>query len=478
MTLQQLLDGIVSDVGPNKDCSIKAITCDSRQVEEGSVFFCVNGTRTDGHDYAAAARSNGAVAIITQRDMGLAEQVIVPDTGEAWGVAAANYFDNPAKKLRLLGVTGTNGKTSVTYIIKQILEQAGKKVGLIGTIHNEIADMVIPAKHTTPDPYQLHALFDRMVKAGCEYVVMEVSSHALEQKRVAGCHFVAAAFTNLTQDHLDYHGTMENYYLAKKKLFDHCDTAVINYDDEAGRRLMGEIACPAVTFSCATDAADYVAHSIKCQPRHSSFVLLHEHNLFKASFPIPGLFSVSNAMAAIVTCLAAGLEMEAILEALSACRGIPGRIEHLDTDTPYTIIRDYAHSPDSLEKILTAVRAFATGRVVILFGCAGNRDRTKRAVMAQTAAKLADYCILTSDNPRDEDPLRIIEDARPGFKAYNTPYKIISDRFEAIQWALKHSEPDDILVLAGKGHEDYQVLEDGTIFFDEKAIVAQILAQK
>ena len=477
MTLHQLLDGIVADTANYHDCAITGITCDSRQVEAGSVFFCIKGTRADGHDYAAAAREKGAAAIIGAHDMGVPGQIIVPDTSEAWGIAAANYFDNPAKKLKLLGVTGTNGKTSTTYIIKQILEQAGKKVGLVGTIQNEIGDMIIPSRHSTPDPYQLHALFDRMVKAGCEYVVMEVSSHALEQKRVAGCQFLAAVFSNLTQDHLDYHGTMENYYQAKKKLFDRCDTAVINYDDETGRRLISEIDCPYVTFSCTTDTADYIAHSIKCQPRHTNFVLLHGSSLYKVSFPIPGLFSVSNAMAAICACLAAGLSIDTILSSLSACRGIPGRIEHLDTDTPYTIIRDYAHSPDSLEKILTAVRAFATGRVVILFGCAGNRDRTKRAVMAQTAARLADFCILTSDNPRDEDPLHIIADAKPGFKLYRTPHKIIPDRYDAIQWALANSMPDDILVLAGKGHEDYQVLQSGTIFFDEKAIVAQILAQ-
>ncbi|MCL2055680.1 MAG: UDP-N-acetylmuramoyl-L-alanyl-D-glutamate--2,6-diaminopimelate ligase [Oscillospiraceae bacterium] len=477
MTLYKLLDGIAFESGA-ADTEIGAITCDSRQVERGSLFFCQKGVKLDGHDHAAKALEMGAAAVVAQRDLGIKNQIIVPDTREAWGYACANYFGNPAKKLKLMGVTGTNGKTSTTYIMKQILEAAGKKTGLIGTIQNEISDMIIPAKHTTPDPFQLHAMFSRMLAAGCEYVVMEVSSHALDQKRLAGCYFTAAVFTNLTQDHLDYHGTMESYYNAKRLLFDMCGTAVINLDDAYGKRLLEEISCPARTFSCGDDAAaDFAAKNIRFTARQSSYVTFHNSILHKSIIPMPGMFNVSNALAATAACEAAGIPTEDITKSLPGCRGVPGRMEILETDTPYTVIREYAHSPDSLEKMLTAVKAFAPARVVVLFGCAGNRDRTKRPQMAGAAAKHADFCILTSDNPRDEDPQRIIDDALPGFKPYRTPHKVIADRYDAIRWALENSRPDDVLVLAGKGHEDYQVLDYGTIFFDEKVIVAELLAK-
>lgn len=481
MILSRLLAGIEyagmagDDEGGLPVLEINSIVCDSRQVERGSVFFCIKGEKYDGHDHAADAIKKGAAAVVTERDLGLRNQVVTDNTRLAWGIACGNYFGNPARRLRLLGVTGTNGKTSVTYMIKQILESAGKKAGLIGTIQNEIADMVIPAKHTTPDPYQLHAMLERMVAAGCEYAVMEVSSHALEQNRVAGCQFAAAAFTNLTQDHLDFHGDMENYYEAKKKLFSMCGTAVINYDDKYGRRLLGEIECEKMTFSCENDEAGYVAKNIKFTAQESSFVILHGSGLTRARLPMPGLFSVYNALTAALVCVAAGIPYEDAINGLAAFKGVPGRLEVLPSDTPFTIIRDYAHSPDGIEKALTAVRAFAPARIVILFGCAGNRDRTKRPLMAEIASRLADFCILTSDNPRDEDPEQIIGDAMPGLKKHGTPYKVIADRYDAIRWALENCREGDVLVLAGKGHEDYQVLNYGTIFFDEKAIVAELL---
>jgi UDP-N-acetylmuramoyl-L-alanyl-D-glutamate--2,6-diaminopimelate ligase len=476
MTLFKLLDGLkfLAQVG---DVEITGITCDSRQVEKGSVFFCQKGTKFDGHDHAQSALEKGAAAVIVERDLEIPRQILVESTREAWGIASANFFDNPARQLKLIGVTGTNGKTSITYLTKQILEGAGKKVGLIGTIHNEIDDMVVPAKHTSPDPFQLHAMFDRMRKAGCAYVVMEVSSHALDQQRLAGCYFDVAIFTNLTQDHLDYHGDMENYYLAKRRLFDQCGTAIINIDDRYGRRLREEITCPTLTFSCENDEADFVAHSAKFTAQASTYVMLWENRLYRAKLPMPGLFFVSNALAATAASVAAGVEMDAVVESLASCRGVPGRMEILETHTPYTVIRDYAHSPDGLEKMLTAVREFAPARVVVLFGSAGNRDRTKRPLMGEICARLADFCILTSDNPRDEDPEQIVADVVPGMKKHRTPYKVIVDRYDAIRWALENSLPDDILVLAGKGHEDYQVLDYGTIFFDEKVIVGELLAK-
>jgi UDP-N-acetylmuramoyl-L-alanyl-D-glutamate--2,6-diaminopimelate ligase len=271
---------------------------------------------------------------------------------------------------------------------------------------------------------------------------------------------------------------MENYYQAKKKLFSMCDTAVINIDDEYGRRLKDEVDCEVLTFACERRDAAYTAHDILFSAKGSKFTFLAGSTLAKVNFIQPGLFSVSNAMAASILCLAAGIALPDVIEGLNTCKGVPGRFEILPTNTPYVVIRDYAHSPDSIKKLLETIRSFAPNRVVTLFGCAGNRDRTKRPMMAEVAAQLSDFCIITSDNPRDEDPRQIIEDALPGIKAHRTPYKAIPDRHEAIRWAIKHTRPDDILVLAGKGHEDYQVLDYGTIYFDEREIVLEMLGIK
>ncbi len=479
MNLSALLKGIeIIGLPDNADVQISAVTCDSRQAGSGSLFFCLKGVRFDGHDHASAALESGAAAVVAERDLGLKNQILVADTHLAYALASGNFFGNPANKLKLIGVTGTNGKTTATHVIKQILECSGKTAGLIGTIYNEIGDMVLPAKYTTPDPIQLHAMLSRMLRAGCEYVVMEVSSHALDQQRVAGLRFSCAAFTNLTQDHLDYHGTMEEYYEAKKRLFYMCDSAVVNIDDPYGERLAAELDCGVLTFSCSKDNADFTAREIKSSASGSRFVLLHGSTLSRCSFGMPGKYSVSNALCAAACCSTAGIAPGESAALLTNCPGVPGRIEPLPTDTDFTIIRDYAHSPDSLLKVLETIREFAPKRVVALFGCAGNRDRAKRPLMAAAAAKYSDFCIITSDNPRDEPPQRIIDDALPGFKEYDTPYKVIPDRYSAIEWALDFCEADDILVLCGKGHEDYQVLHYGTVFFDEKVIVSELLEKR
>ena len=477
MTLQDLLGG-VEHQGIEIDADIKAITQDSRQAAQGSVFFAIKGGRLDGHDHAAAALEKGATAVVVERDLGLERQIITPDSHKAYALACANFFGNPAKKLKMIGITGTNGKTTITYLVKQILSCTGAKVGLIGTIHNEIGDITIPAKHTTPDPFRLHAMLARMVEASCEYAVMEVSSHALDQKRVEGISFAVAAFTNLTQDHLDYHGDMESYYEAKKKLFSICDTAVLNLDDSYGKRLQSEVTCKVISYACQSHNADYTAHNIKFSAKGSSFEFLSDNSIARVNFIQPGLFSVSNAMAAAVCCIAAGTQLDAVLKGLNSSPGVQGRFEIIPTNTDFTVIRDYAHSPDSLEKALSTVKEFASGRIVVLFGCAGNRDRTKRAKMGEAVARYADFCILTSDNPRDEDPEQIINDALPGIKKHRTAHKVIIDRYEAIRWALENSLPNDILMLEGKGHEDYQVLDYGTIHFDEREIVLSLLSSK
>lgn len=477
MKLFELLNGLQYKTDL-KDTEVSAITGDSRQITQGALFICMKGAKYDGHHHAKTALQDGAAAVIVEHDLGFVNQIIVENTRQAYSVICQNYFGNPAKRMKLVGVTGTNGKTTTTYLLKHILECAGKKVGLIGTIQIEIDDMALPAKYTTPDPYQLHSTLKRMADSGCEYVVMEVSSHAMEQNRLTGCHFEAGVFTNLTQDHLDYHGTMENYYLAKKKLFDICDNAIVNIDDDYGKRLSSECTCKKKTYSVREDEADYTAKTITSFADGSSFTFVGNSTIARVKITMPGAFSVANAMGAMVCCLMLGMELDVIVYALGTCPGITGRCEVIKTDTDYTVIRDFAHTPDGLEKMLTAINEFAPARVITLFGCAGSRDRSKRPKMAEIVSKLSDFVVLTSDNPREEDPQQIVEDAIPGLMRSNTPYKIIVDRYEAIKWALENAEKDDIVLLAGKGHEDYQVLDYGTIYFDEKEIVKKILAAK
>ncbi|WP_278942411.1 UDP-N-acetylmuramoyl-L-alanyl-D-glutamate--2,6-diaminopimelate ligase [Anaerotruncus colihominis] len=480
MRLYELLDGLDA-ARPDRDCEITGVTSDSRQVEPGTLFVCIRGTRADGHDYAVKAAEAGAAAILCERAIGLENEIVCRDTHYAYGIVCGNWYGNPARRLRLVGVTGTNGKTTVSYMVKHILESAGHQTGLIGTIHNEIGDITLPARHTTPDPLALHGMLARMADAGCEYVVMECSSHALDQQRLAGLRFASVGFTNLTQDHLDYHGDMESYYHAKKKLFSMCDAAAINMDDAYGERLAAEVRhiCPVTTFSTVSDAADFTAKDIRPAPDSSRFMIVGKGAIARVRLPIPGDFSVANAMTAAVMCMALGLTLEQAAQGLNTCQGVVGRIEVLPTGTDYVVIRDYAHSPDGLEKIITTMKKFARGRVVTLFGCAGNRDRTKRKKMAEIVARLSDFVILTSDNPRDEDEMQIIEDAKPGLLEHpDTPYEIIPDRYAAIEWALGHAKKDDVLILAGKGHEDYQVLHGETICFDERQIVLELLEKK
>jgi len=463
--------------GKIADLPISRVTSDSRQITPGCLFICIEGARFDGHSVAEKVLHQGAAAVVVQKDLGLENQLLVQDSRDAYGKIVSSFYGDPSKKLKLIGITGTNGKTTCTYLLKHLLESAGKKVGLIGTIRNEIDDMALPAKNTTPDPGELHVLFMRMAQAGCEYVVMETSSHAFDQKRLSGCHFAVGVFTNLTQDHLDYHITMENYYQAKKKLFDICDTAVINLDDEYGRRLKDEVSCPVLTFSTHDDMADYTARAICPRVDGNRFTMVGQGVIGRVDFPMPGAFSVANAMTAGTAALALGLSMEEVCRGLSDCPGIPGRTEVLRTDTDFTVIRDYAHTPDGLEQVLSALKPFVKNRLLVMFGCPGERDPSKREHMSEAVVKYADHIVITSDNPRREDPMEIIRQALPPLEKSSVPFEVIPDRYSAIEWCLSHAEKDDLLVLAGKGHEDYQVLGYGTIHFDEKEVVARLLSQ-
>lgn len=456
------------------DCEIVDVTQDSRLVEEGFLFVCIKGNTFDGHSVAKEMLENGARAVVCERDLGLENQIVVSDTREAYSVICANYFSNPAKKLKLIGLTGTNGKTTTTFLIKQILEGAGKRVGLIGTVQNMVCDEVYPAKYTTPDAYELQRLFSLMVKADCEYCVMEVSSQALAQGRVNGLHFEIGAFTNLTQDHLDYHKTWENYFNSKRILFENSSIAVTNADDENGLKIVSGLNCKVVSYAVNTNNADYVAKNVKFKSNGVEYELVSEL-IGRVNCPIPGRFSVYNSLCAASIALTLGISFEEVLTAISKSNGVKGRIEVVPTDTDYTVIIDYAHSPDGLENIISSLREIAKKRIVTVFGCGGDRDRTKRPIMGKIAAELSDFCVVTSDNPRSENPSKIIEDILEGIKGVSTPYVVVENRREAIKWALEHAEKDDIILLAGKGHETYQILPTGTIHFDEREVVADIL---
>lgn len=456
------------------DCEIVDVTQDSRLVEEGFLFVCIKGNTFDGHSVAKEMLEKGARAVVCERDLGLENQIVVSDTREAYSVICANYFSNPAKKLKLIGLTGTNGKTTTTFLIKQILEGAGKRVGLIGTVQNMVCDDVYPAKYTTPDAYELQRLFSLMVKADCEYCVMEVSSQALAQGRVNGLHFEIGAFTNLTQDHLDYHKTWENYFNSKRILFENSSIAVTNADDENGLKIVSGLNCKVVSYAVNTNNADYVAKNVKFKSNGVEYELVSEL-IGRVNCPIPGRFSVYNSLCAASIALTLGISFEEVLTAISKSNGVKGRIEVVPTDTDYTVIIDYAHSPDGLENIISSLREIAKKRIVTVFGCGGDRDRTKRPIMGKIAAELSDFCVVTSDNPRSENPSKIIEDILEGMKGVSTPYVVVENRREAIKWALEHAEKDDIILLAGKGHETYQILPTGTIHFDEREVVADIL---
>lgn len=457
------------------DIELTYITNDSRRVVKGCAFVCIIGSNSDGHDFAADAAQKGAAVIISQRDMGLDNQIVVHDTHRAYADGCAAYFGNAADSLKLIGITGTNGKTTVTYLVKSVLEQLGKKVGLIGTIQNMIGDDELPAKNTTPDAYELHSLFRKMVDAGCEYCIMEVSSHALDQKRVNGLHFEVAGLTNISQDHLDYHGTMDNYIAAKKKLFSMCDIGVFNADDACCEQLMEGVPCKTITYSVNNGVSDYIAKGMTCRSDGVNFELIGDSVISRIKLKTPGKFSVYNGLCAVSMVLALGFEFDSVATALSNSTAVKGRAEVVPTNKDFTVIIDYAHTPDGIENILSTMREIKTGRLVALFGCGGDRDRTKRPKMAEASAKLADFVIVTSDNPRSEDPQRIIDDVLTGLRDTDTPYKVIVNRADAIKWAIENAQSEDLIVLMGKGHETYQILADKTIHFDEREVVNDAL---
>ena len=478
MKLQDLLKGVaVLESTPAPDTEINEVRYDSRAVRPGDLFVAIRGYATDGHQYIGKALEQGAAAIVCEEAPAGTPAVVVENARRALAEIAANRFGHPADSMVMLGVTGTNGKTTTTYLVKHMLEDAGHKVGLIGTNQNLIGDEVVETERTTPESYELHALFARMRDAGCTHVIMEVSSHSLVLDRVHGIHFAVGAFTNLTQDHLDFHKTMEEYRRAKALLFTISDKGVINLDDPAAGAMLADAKCPCLTFSCEKDAADLTAKNLKLHADGVEFVAATKGDLARVKLPIPGHFSAENALTALGIVLQLGMPLADAAKSLATATGVKGRVEVVPTDTDYTVLIDYAHSPDGVENVLRAVRGFARGRVVALFGCGGDRDRTKRPKMGKIAADLADFCIVTSDNPRTEDPKAIIDDILEGMKGTKTPMQVIVDRPEAIHWALAHAKKDDIIVLMGKGHETYQEVNHVKHHMDEREIVRDFFAR-
>ncbi|WP_434577364.1 UDP-N-acetylmuramoyl-L-alanyl-D-glutamate--2,6-diaminopimelate ligase [Thermoanaerobacterium thermosaccharolyticum] len=461
----------------NVDVDIRGICYDSRNSKDGSMFVAIKGFKSDGADYIGDAIERGAVAVLVDGEISIDKDITlikVQNTRKSLAKIASNYYGDPSKQLFLIGVTGTNGKTSVTYMIKSILESQNNKVGLIGTIQNMIGDKVYPTERTTPESLDLQRYLRLMVDEGVKYVVMEVSSHSLALNRVDECDFDIAVFTNLTQDHLDFHKTMDDYANAKAKLFRMAKTAcVINIDDDYSSLIIENSNAKVVTYGIK-DYAYIMAKDIKNDIKGAKYTVQIEDIKSDIALKIPGLFSVYNSLAAISVAFILGIPLQSVKIALKDVK-IKGRFEVLDIDAPYNVVIDYAHTPDGLENLMKAFGEYDTGRKILLFGCGGDRDKGKRPKMGEVAGKYADFVIITSDNPRSEDPMQIISEIEMGIKNTKCPYKIIENRKEAIKYALSIAKDNDIVILAGKGHETYQVLKDRVIDFDEREMVKEIL---
>lgn len=474
MFLSRLLEKVKTN-STYDDVEITFITDDSRKVDKGCAFVCIKGNRFDGHSAAEKAYKSGAAVVICEYSLGFGNEVVVENTRKALTLMCAAFFGEPSEKLKLIGVTGTNGKTTTTFLIKEVLDILGKKSGLIGTVVNMIGDKSEEASLTTPESFDLNKLFSDMVNAGCEYCVMEVSSQALSQGRVEGCVFEEAVFSNLTQDHLDYHGNFENYTAAKAQLFAMAKKGILNTDDASWEKMIAGSDCEVVKYSQKTDA-DYKVNNVKYTQKGVEYDFVKKGARYHVHVGIPGEFSVYNSIAAIAALCEAGFPEEDVIAAIGKAAGVKGRIEVVPTDTDYVVIIDYAHSPDGLENILKAVRPITQGRVLTVFGCGGDRDKTKRPLMAEVAARLSDKIFITSDNPRSEDPDMIINDILGGIANADTPRHVEASRTEAIRAALSEAEKGDTVLLAGKGHETYQILNTGKIHYDEREIVRGILS--
>ena len=481
MKLHELLKGItVLESTVDFDMNIEDVAYDSRKVKSGGLFVAISGFASDGNRFISMALDKGAAVVVTaKKPEADIPYVLVDNDRLALALIGCNFFDHPAKAMTLIGVTGTNGKTSTTLILKQVLEAVtGCKAGLIGTMENRIGDVVIPTERTTPESFELQALFAQMRDAGCRYVIMEVSSHAIALDRVGGVYFDVAAFTNLTEDHLDFHKTMEAYCDTKAELFARCGGAVFNCDDAWFSRISAKANCPIVTTSAKNEAGIWAQNAI-LKSNGVAFTAVSGGLEYPVELPIPGRFTVYNVLTVLGIVKALGIDLAKAVAALKNVRGVKGRIEVVPTPgKDYTILIDYAHTPDGLENVLRSVRDFCKGRLICVFGCGGDRDPIKRPIMGRIGVELSDLAIITSDNPRTEEPAAIIQDIVAGVNPSMGNYKIIENRVKAIEYAMDIGEKDDIIVLAGKGHETYQEICGVKHHMDEREIVADHLAER
>ena len=479
MKLAQLLSDIrVLKTNVDLHTEVENIVYDSRKVTPGSLFVAVSGFVTDGNKYIPMALEKGAVAVVTATEpCGDVPYVLVESDRRALAQLGANFFGHPARSMQMIGITGTNGKTSSTLLLKHILEVTrGAKVGLIGTMANMIGEEIVPTERTTPESFDLQALFARMRDAGCSYVIMEVSSHAISLERVSGLEFAVGAFTNLTEDHLDFHKTMENYCDAKAQLFANSQKCVANCDDPWYSRICAQAKTPVLSTS-AKKAAGLYAKNAKLLSDGVSFTAVFDGQEQQITLPIPGNFTVYNALTVLGCALQLGIGLQESAEALKTAQGVKGRVEVVPTpDKPYTVLVDYAHTPDGLENVLSSVKDFCKGRLIAVFGCGGDRDPIKRPIMGKIGVQIADIAIITSDNPRTEEPMAIIEDILAGVKGFQN-YEVIENRPAAIRHAMDIAQKDDIIVLAGKGHETYQEIHGIKHHLDEREVVAAYLEE-
>ena len=478
MKLKELLQGVnVLKTNVDMETEIQNVCYDSRKVGEGDLFVAVTGFVTDGNRFIPMALQKGAVAVVTAIQPAEEIPYILVDSDRlALALLGKNYYGDPASDMKIIGVTGTNGKTSTTLLLKHVLENTiGAKVGLMGTMENMIGEVRMEASRTTPESFELYGLLRQMRDGGCTHVVMEVSSHAVALDRIAGLHFAACAFTNLTEDHLDFHKTMENYCDAKAELFARCDSAAGNFDDPWFQRMFKKAACPVLTISVKKEAGLY-AKNISLPADGVRFTAVCGKEEAEIQVVIPGLFTVYNVLTVLGIAVNLGISLQEAAEALKTAKSVKGRVEVVPTPgKDYTILIDYAHTPDGLQNVLTLLKSICKGRLIAVFGCGGDRDPVKRPIMGKIGTDMADVAIITSDNPRTENPMSIIDEIVAGVKKNN--YKIVENRPQAIRLAMDIAKKDDIIVLAGKGHETYQEICGVKYHLDEREIVAAYLEE-
>ena len=482
MKLAELLSGIEIKEGCyDPELEVTGVSYDSRETKPGEAFVAVPGFASDGYRFIPKALERGAAVIICEREPEQKVQYVqVASCRKALAQLGANWFGHPADKMTMIGVTGTNGKTTITYLLKTVLEQTlGAKVGLIGTIQNMIGDTVMETERTTPESFKLQKLFYEMVQAGCTHCVMEVSSHALVLHRADEISFETGVYTNLTEDHLDFHKTMEAYCEAKAMLFTRCKYGVINTDDAYAGKIMEHATCALLRYAEHDSTAELRAEDVQLHADRVEFTAKTKTQQADIRLSIPGGFTVYNALGVIGAALTLGVSLDKIAAALAKASGVKGRVEVVPTPgKPYTVLIDYSHTPDSLENVLKTVRGFCKGKVIAVFGCGGDRDPFKRPIMGRIGAELADLSVVTSDNPRTEDPMAIIDAIVAGMQESAHPYVVIENRVQAIEWALAHAQKDDVIVLCGKGHETYQEVGHEKRHLDEREVVSAYLERE